>query len=95
MKITKGKRRGKNIEIEEIQMSSMMLLPPRAEVCQECAVDHDPLFPHNPQSLYYQMKFQMENGRGATWVDAMAHCSDEMKEIWTEELQKRGINISN
>jgi hypothetical protein len=91
MKIIKGKRRGKSIDVEEIPMSSMMLLPPRSDVCQECAVDHDPRLPHNPLSLYYQTKFQMEHGRGATWVDAMAHCSDEMKEVWTEELRKLGI----
>jgi len=95
MKIIKGKRMGKSIEIEEIPMSSMMLLPPRKDVCQECAVDHDVESPHNPQSLYYQMKFKMEHGRGATWTDAMAHCTDQVKVHWTEALRRHGIDISN
>lgn len=80
--------------IKEIPMPEMILLPPRAEVCQECAEDHDPQLPHNQQSLYYQMKFHMEHGRRATWADAMAHCSDEMKAIWTEELKKLGVEVS-
>jgi hypothetical protein len=95
MKIIKGKRMGKTIEIKEIPMSSMMLLPPRSDVCQECAVDHDPQLPHNPRSIYYQTKFKMEHRRGATWADAMEHCSDEMKELWIEELRKVGIMIPN
>lgn len=86
---------GKSIQVEEIPMSSMTLLPPREGVCQECAVDHDPRLPHNQRSLYYQMKFQMEHDRGATWVDAMAHCSDSIKIIWTEALKKIGIEVSN
>lgn len=72
----------------------MMLMPPKPGVCQECAVDHDPKLPHNKDSLYYQTKFQMEHGRAATWEDAMAHCSNEMKEYWRNELRKRGVDIS-
>ena len=71
----------------------MMLLPPPEEYCQECAREHDPEMPHDKQSLYYQMKFQIEKGRGATWTDAMAHCSQEVKDIWTEELLKLGEDV--
>ena len=92
MKITKGKRGSRSVEV--VPMSSMMLLPPRKDVCQECAVDHDPKLPHNQQSLYYQMKFKMEHDRRATWTDAMAHCTDEMKALWVEALRKNGIDIS-
>lgn len=74
-------------------MEGMMLLPPKPGVCQECATDHDPEMPHNKQSLYYQTKFQMEHGRAATWEDAMAHCSDEVKEAWKKELLKLGVDI--
>ncbi|HML33810.1 hypothetical protein [Sporomusa sphaeroides] len=93
MQILKGKQRGKSIEIQEIPISAMTLLPPPPDVCQECARDHAPGLPHDKQSLYYQTKFQMEHGRGATWADAMAHCSDEVKAIWTEELQKLGVEV--
>lgn len=93
MPIFKSKRTGNNIEIKEIPMATMMLLPPRANVCQECAVDHDPRLPHNKQSLYYQMKFQMEHGRGATWTDAMAHCTDDIKERWAEGLRVFGVEV--
>lgn len=94
MQIQKGTRKGRKIEIEEVPLSAMMLLPPPSDVCQECARDHDLELPHDAQSLYYQTKFQMEHGRGATWVDAMAHCSDEIKAIWTEELKKIGVEVA-
>lgn len=91
----KARRCGKSIEVKEIPMSEMMLLPPRSDVCQECARSHDPSLPHDKQSLYYQVKFRLEHGRGATWADTMAHCTDEMKAIWTEELKKLGVEVGN
>lgn len=66
----------------------MTLLPPRPDVCQECAVKHDPHLPHNRGSLYYQVKFQMTHGRYPTWEDAMAHCTDEVKEQWRATMKK-------
>lgn len=72
---------------------SMTLLPPKPGTCQICAVDHDPIHPHNATSLYYQTKFIMENKREASWLDAMAHCTDEMKKFWIEELEKLGIDV--
>lgn len=93
MQMRRVRRNGKNVEIEEVPMSSMMLLPPRPDVCQECARDHDPRLPHDKQSIYYQIKFKMEHDRGATWADAMAHCSDEIKGLWTEELLKLGLEV--
>lgn len=67
---------------------SWTLLPPKEGVCQECAVDHPPDLPHDQESLYYQYHFLAEYGRWPTWDDAMAHCSDEMKATWREELAK-------
>lgn len=93
MQIVRGKRNGKDIEIQEVPASDFMLLPPIPDVCQECAREHDPKLPHDKQSLYYQMKFQLEHGRGATWADAMAHCSDEIKALWTAELKKLGVEV--
>lgn len=93
MQIFKGRRNGERVEIKEMPMPSMMLLPPRPDVCQECAVDHDPRLPHNQQSLYYQTKFHIEHGRGATWSDAMAHCSDDVRERWIEALKSHGVEV--
>lgn len=71
----------------------MTLLPPRPEACQECAKypAHPAEQPHDRTSLYYQMKFQMENGYPPTWMDAMAHCSLEVQIAWERELRKRGL----
>lgn len=61
--------------------------------CPECAVKHDPSQPHNPQSLTYQYKFYDEHGRWPTWSDAMAHCSDEIKEVWVKALREHGVEV--
>lgn len=71
-----------NPNVRVIPASSMMLLPPAKHLCQECAHEHTPDLPHNQQSMFYQVKFQKEHGRSATWEDAMAHCSDKMKQDW-------------
>lgn len=76
-----------------VDARELHLLPPRPDVCQVCAHEHPPEYPHNAQSLYYQTKFYLENGRAATWADAMAHCTPAMKAIWTEELRKRGQEV--
>lgn len=61
--------------------------------CPKCAVKHDPQLPHNKDSLAYQYKFYDENGRWPTWEDAMSHCSEEMKNLWVEELRRKGIEV--
>lgn len=71
----------------------LILLPPSPDKCQECAVAHVPEAPHNAHSLFYQTKFNMAHGRSATWVDAMAHCSDHIKQRWVEELGKLGVDV--
>jgi hypothetical protein len=70
----------------------LKLLPPKPDLCQECATRHSPDEPHNKNSLYYQMHFKMRSGRDATWEDAMAHCDEEIKQLWREELVKLGKN---
>ena len=59
--------------------------------CPECAVKHDPELPHNRDSLAYQYKFYDKNGRWPTWEDAMAHCSEEVKDAWQQVLRKYEI----
>jgi hypothetical protein len=72
---------------------TMMLLPPAKDKCQVCATDHDSKDPHNAQSLFYQMKFKMENGREASWLDAMSHCDQKIKDAWRDELIKIGVDV--
>lgn len=62
--------------------------------CPICATKHHPKQPHNQQSLTYQYKFYDKNGRWPTWEDAMEHCPDEVKELWREELQNRGVKLN-
>lgn len=71
----------------------MMLGKTPEGTCPMCAVAHDPALPHNRDSLAYQYKFYDESGRWPTWSDAMAHCSEEVKEFWIEELKKRGVDV--
>jgi hypothetical protein len=73
----------------------MMLLPPAPGKCQECATEHDVKHPHNATSMFYQVKFKMENNREATWKDAMEHCSEEMKGYWLTELGRMGIDVES
>lgn len=54
----------------------MMLLPPPPGTCPICAVKHDPTWPHNAQSLYYQYRFYGIRGRWPTWADAAATSAD-------------------
>ncbi len=72
---------------------SMMLLPPKPDVCQKCAVDHKKELPHDQTSMYWQYWFYSQYERWPTWADAMEHCTDEMKKVWSDELRKRGIDI--
>lgn len=72
-------------------MSAWKLMPPRPGVCQECAVDHEPNFPHNQTSVYYQYHFYFSNGRWPLWIDAMKHCDWAMKNEWATKLEEMGI----
>lgn len=75
------------------KISPWTLLQPRKDVCQQCAVDHPPDLPHDQQSLHYQYWFFSQHNRWPTWADAMAHCDEDMKVVWIEELAKHGIEI--
>lgn len=76
------------------KVGSFSLLPPIPGVCQECAVDHAPDEPHDQQSLYYQYSFYADHDRWPTWTDAMAHCPEETRRLWTAALQARGIECT-
>jgi hypothetical protein len=72
------------------------VLPPPPDCCQICATKHAPEQPHNQQSLFYQMTFANtpgNNGKGPTWKDAMAHCTQPVKDAWIKELAKLNIIV--
>lgn len=71
----------------------MMLGKTPEGACPECEAVHDPAMPHNQQSLAYQYRFYDQNGRWPTWADAMAHCTEDVKEQWAAALKKRGIEV--
>ncbi len=76
-----------------MEIKKLSLLPAHPSKCQCCAVEHKPDQPHNPQSLYYAFWFNNQHGRSPTWADAMAHCPDDIKAKWTNDLQKIGVDI--
>ena len=82
------------IQKELPQVGKFHLPPCAPDVCQECAVDHDPLMPHSQQSIYYQYKFYAQHERWPTWADAMDHCTDDVKGLWIALLSARGIEVS-
>lgn len=90
---SRGKR-GRPAELIEEKDSHFQLMPCAPGVCQECATDHDPGMPHNQQSLYYQYHFYALQGRWPTWADAMAHCTEEVKDTWTQALRECGVEVS-
>jgi hypothetical protein len=69
------------------------LLPPPKGTCPECARKHDPNMPHDAQSLYYQYKYYHDHGTWPGWKEAMAHCTEEVKKLWTEALKEMGIEV--
>ena len=71
-----------------------MLLPPKPDVCQECAVDHKPAEAHNRDSLYYQYWFVVKHGRWPTWADAIEHVTDAAHELWRQALADNGITVA-
>lgn len=74
-------------------MSAWKLFPPAPEDCQECARHHEPDQPHDPQSLYWRTKRNIEGRSAPTWKEAMEHCSPEMKAAWVEALAEKGMTV--
>lgn len=79
------------VVVREFNLQNVTLLPPRPEACQACACTHDQQLPHNQQSLHYQYWFRLRFDRWPTWMDAMRHCTPEMRYSWSAELMKRGV----
>ena len=77
---------------KETRTTFAVLVPPPAEACQVCGRNpaHADSQPHDAQSLYYQYAFYGKHGRWPTWKDAIAHCSDPIKQAWERGLRERG-----
>lgn len=69
------------------------ILPARPGACQECGSKHAPDQPHNAQSLLYQYAFYGREGRWPTWNDALAHCPDNVRELWVKALEAQGVSL--
>lgn len=80
-------------EVTETRDVPFQLAPPPATACQVCGHDpaHEPDQPHNAQSLYYQYAFYADHGRWPTWRDAVAHCSESVRDHWELELRRLGV----
>jgi hypothetical protein len=77
-------------EAKHIQPESMRFLPVKPGNCEACGADHPSNMPHNPESLYYGMRFQMQYGRGPTWADACAHLPPKMVKDWKKVMKQMG-----
>jgi hypothetical protein len=85
---------GGGMTVIEVPVSNWRFLNSAPGTCPECAVAHDPAQPHDRDSLTYQMKFVSAHaGKSPTWADAMAHCTGEVKSLWTGALGGRGIAV--
>lgn len=73
----------------------VILSPPVPGVCPVCAVNHAPAMPHNRDSLYYQMCFWQKHGRFPTWADAMAHCDEHIRAVWTGLLAEHHVKADD
>lgn len=74
-------------------LGGLRLLKTPPGTCPECAVKHGPNEPHNQQSLAYQYDFYGKHGRWPTWLDAMAHCTEDVQAKWKEALEARGVKL--
>jgi len=68
----------------------MLLFPAAPDACPICNIKHEPNKPHDATSMYYLYRFYGIRGRWPTWADAVAHCSQEMREGWEQALREHG-----
>lgn len=70
------------VRVEEHSMSA----------CPICGYVHGSDSPHEASSMTYQLRFHREHGRLPTWEDAIAHCSEEDKDLMRNVLNAYRIN---
>lgn len=69
------------------EYAHVIFAAPVPGICPICAIKHAADQPHNCESAYYRMRFRRRYGRGVTWQDACAHCTDKVRET---ERRKHG-----
>lgn len=72
--------------------AQFMMMPAPKGTCEECGRNHDPEMPHDAISLRYQYHHYGRTGRWPDWRDAMAHCSEQLREQWGHALTEAGID---
>jgi hypothetical protein len=77
----------------EAHKQVLKLLPPESGMCCECAIAHHRDYPHHANGKYYKYHFHLKHKRLPTWEDAIAHCSEELKELWREHLTSLGVDV--
>lgn len=82
-------------KVTEERIINAEILPAAFGCCQECGVKHGIEYPHNVETIRYQYVFFGREGRWPTWADAMAHCSDPVRQLWTKFLTERGIEVNS
>ena len=85
-------RTGEVVEENTVQ-AGVILAQPKPGECELCNKAHGPNEPHNAQAMAYQYRFYAKEGRFPNWLDAMAHCSPEMQELWTRHLEELGVDV--
>ena len=80
---------------DNFNMDNYTFDPPKPGACPVCATVHDPAMPHARNSLYYQMHFRQKHGRYPTWKDAMSHCDEQTKRVWTAKLSMQGVKLED
>lgn len=60
--------------------------------CEECDWEHPPGMPHDKVSLYYRFLFFMKFRREPTWIDAVAHCSEPIKDLFIKMVRDQGMD---
>ena len=83
------------MKIDQAETVGFHIMPAPAGTCSECATAHEPHYPHNAQSLHYQYTFYARHGRWPDWRDAMAHCPEKVRKLWTESLIELGVDVEN
>ena len=71
--------------------NTMMLMPAAPGTCVHCATAHGEHDPHNFQSLFWGMRFQMKWGRQPTHADCVAHLPESRQAQYREALSELGI----
>lgn len=76
-------------------LKNVIVLPERRNnVCHDCGVVHDPEWMHDITSSSYRLRYIKDHGRPPNYIDAMAHCNEEVRDCLIFKLEEFGIDIN-